>query len=159
MKILNLSEAKKIFLDISKNINPIDHREFLLIHSEKAGKVAKMIAQKLQINDEVFEIAGWIHDIGYSKNFENHADFAIPILEELGYEVNEVLKDCILNHGNKKIPKTVEGKIFQVADKFSIFDLEIIENMLKYGDFPPKSDDIDFLKKISEKSFELLKNF
>jgi putative nucleotidyltransferase with HDIG domain len=159
MKILNSSKAKKIALDVSTKINPVDRREFLLIHSKKVGKVAKMIAQKLQINDEVFEIAGWVHDIGYSKNFENHADFAIPILNELGFEVDEVLEDCILNHGNGKNPKTIEGKIFQVADKLSIFDQEIIESMFKHGPFPPTDDNINFLKMMSKKSFELLHNF
>ncbi len=113
MKILNLLEAKQITLNISKNIEPIDHRDFFLVHSEKVGKVAKMIAQKLGIdNDNIFEIAGWVHDIGYSKNFENHADHAIPILEELGYEVDYILRDCILNHGNKKIPKLPREKFF-----------------------------------------------
>lgn len=158
MKILNLSEAKRIALDVFAKIDP-EHGEFLMIHSEKAGKVAKMIAQKLHINDEVFEIAGWVHDIGYLKDFENHSDFAIPILKDMGYEINETLEDCILNHGNGKIPKTIEGKIFQVADKLSIFDSEIIEVVFRYGTFPPKSDDVEFLKMMSEKAFKLLEDF
>lgn len=159
MKVLNLSEAMQIALNISRQIEPIDQRDFFLVHSEKVGKVAKMIAQKLDINSDMFEIAGWVHDIGYSKNFENHADYAIPILQELGYEVNEIIKDCILNHGNGKNPQTKEGKIFQLADKFSIFDSEIIEVILKHGTFPLKDDDVNFLKKMSEKSFKLLEDY
>lgn len=118
-----------------------------------------MIAQKIGINDDVFEIAGWVHDIGYSKNFENHADFAIPILQELGYEIDEILKDCILNHGNGKNPQTTEGKIFQLADKFSIFDSDVIKVILKHGTFPPKDDDVNFLKMMSDKTFKLLEGY
>lgn len=158
-KTLTSSEAKKIALDIFAKIDPVEHREFLPIHSEKVGKVAKMIAQKLGINNEVFEIAGWVHDLGYLKSFKDHADFTVPILKELGYEVNEVLEDCILNHGVGKTPKTIEGRIFQIADKLSIFDTEIIGSMLKNGNFPLKKDDINFLKMMSKNAFKLLENF
>jgi HD superfamily phosphodiesterase len=159
MKNLGLTEAKKIAQDILGQLSPTSRRDFLLIHSEKVGKTAGLIAQKLQIDDKLFEIAGWVHDIGYARNSENHGDFAIPLLEELGYEVSEALKDCILNHGNGKNPKTSEGRIFQLADKLSIFDFATIETILNHGDFPMKKDDINFLKMMSEKSFELLENF
>ena len=159
MKTITLSEARKITTNVFAKIDSVERREFLLIHSEKVGKVAKMIAQELKISDDIFEIAGWVHDIGYLNNFENHADFAIPILKEMGYELNEALEDCILNHGNGKNPKTIEGKIFQVADKLSIFDAEIIESMLKNGSFPLKNDDINFLKMMSENALKLVKNF
>ena len=159
MKTLTQLEAKKIALDIFAKIESVDSREFLLIHSDKVGKVAKMIARELKINDEIFEIAGWVHDIGYLNNFENHADFTIPILKEIGYDSDEILEDCILNHGNGKNPKTIEGKIFQLADKLSIFDVDIIENILKKGGFPIKNDDINFLKMMSKKAFKLLEYF
>jgi len=159
MKTLTPKEAKKIAQDIFSKTESVDSREFLLIHSEKVGKVAEMIARKLKIESDIFEIAGWIHDVGYLKNFENHADYSISILKELGYEVDETLKDCILNHGNGKSPKTTEGKIFQVADKLSIFDVDTIENILKNGGFPIKDDDINFLKMMSENALKLVKNF
>lgn len=159
MKILTIPEAKQLFLNISEQIFPIQQRDFLLVHSEKVGKVAKMIAKKCDIESDIFEIAGWIHDIWYAKNFENHADFAIPILRELDYEIDNILEDCILNHGNGKIPKTKQWKIFQLADKLSIFDIDIIEIMSEHWTFPLKNDDINFLKMMSKKSFELLENF
>lgn len=158
MKTLTSSEAKRIAMDVFAKIES-EYQEFLIIHSEKVGKVAKMIVQKVKVNEDMLEIAGWVHDIGYLKDFENHADFTIPILKEMGYELNEILEDCILNHGNGKNPKTIEGKIFQVADKLSIFDIEIIESMLKNGSFPLEDDDIDFLKMMSENALKLVKNF
>jgi len=78
------------------------------VHSERVGKVAIMIAKKIGIDTDIFDIAGWAHDIGYAKNFENHADFAIPILAELGYEIDEILIDCILNYGNGNNSHTTE---------------------------------------------------
>lgn len=156
---MDKEEAKKIALDILKKVNPPSLADFLAIHSEKVGSLAKIIAQKLEVDSGVLEIAGWIHDIGYSKSVENHAEYAIPVLRKLGYEADEILEDCILNHGNGKNPKTIEGKIFQIADKLSIFDLDTIESMLKHGTFPLKKDDVGILKKMSEKSFELVENF
>lgn len=159
MKKMDLSEAKQIALNISKQIKPIDHRDFFLVHSEKVSRVAKMIAKKMNIDFSLLEIAGWIHDIGYSKSLENHAEYAIPILQELGYEVDDILKDCILNHGNEKTPQTTEGKIFQLADKLSIFDSDIIEVILNHSTFPLKDNDINFLKTMSKKAFKLLDNY
>ncbi|KKQ94920.1 MAG: hypothetical protein UT66_C0004G0032 [candidate division CPR2 bacterium GW2011_GWC1_39_9] len=159
MKTLILLEAKKIALDMFEKVEPVEHGDFLRIHSEKVGKVAVMIARIMQLDDEIFEIAGWIHDIGYSENFENHADFSISILERMGYELSDVLSDCVSNHGNGMDPKTIEGKIFQVADKLSIFDIEIIGSMLKNGSFPLEDGDIDFLKMMSENALKLVKNF
>ncbi len=159
MKTLNLSKAKQIAMDMSCKINPADQRDFFLVHSEKVGRVAKMIAQKLGIYSDIFEIAGWVHDIGYSVDFKHHADYAVPILKELGYEVSDVLEDCVLNHGSDKNPKTIEGKIFQVADKLSIFDQDVVEIILKYGSFPPKADDLSFLKMMSKEAFKLIEKF
>lgn len=159
MKTLTIPEAKQIALDIAKQINPVDHREFFLIHSEKVAKVAKMIAKKIWIDTEVFEIAGRVHDIWYAKDMDNHSDFSLSILEELWYEINDILKDCILNHWNKKIPTTKEWKIFQLADKLSIIDSDIIEIVLEYWTFPINDKDLAFLKGMSENAFRLLENY
>jgi putative nucleotidyltransferase with HDIG domain len=82
MKFLTPKEAKELALEIAPQINPVDQREFFLIHSEKVGQVAMMIAQKIGIDDTLFEIAGWVHDIGYTKDFEHHAKYSLSMLEE-----------------------------------------------------------------------------
>jgi hypothetical protein len=81
------------------------------------------------------------------------------MLEEFWYEVNKELKDCILNHGSNKNPDTIEGKIFQIADKLSFFDKDIIELLFKQGTFPPSQADIDFLKTTSERACKLLEEY
>jgi hypothetical protein len=90
---------------------------------------------------------------------EHHAEYTIPMLSNLWYEIDNKLEDCILNHGNNKTPTTLEGNIFQIADKLSIFDADIIELFLKYENFPMKKDGLDFLKTMAEKSFKLLEDF
>jgi HD superfamily phosphodiesterase len=159
MKKLNARIARRIAKKISRQIFPTERGEFLLVHSEAVGRIAKIIARKMRIDGQVLEVAGWVHDIGYLEDFDNHSDFTIPLLQEAGYEISPILADCILNHGNGKSPETTEGKIFQLADKLSIFDAQTIRLMLKHGEFPFKQDDIDFLKMMTDKSFELLGKF
>lgn len=136
-----------------------DQRDFFLIHTTNVVKIGKIIAKKLDLNQDFFEIAGRIHDIGYSKYMEQHAEYSLSILTDLWYDIDQKLKDCILNHGNSKSPQTLEGKLFQIADKLSIFDAALIELFLKYEDFPMTKDGLEFFKTMSEKSFRLLEDF
>ncbi len=159
MKKLNPTNAKKIAFAISKKIQPPEQRDFFLIHSQKVVNISKLIAKKINFGRDIFEIAGWIHDIGYSKNIKTHSRHTIPILHDLGYEIDNILKDCILNHGSDKKPKTIEGKIFQLADKLSIFDYDLLKIILQQETFPPSKETIAFLKTMSENSLKLLKNF
>ena len=122
-------------------------------------QLAKVIANKLNIYDEIFEIAGRVHDIGYCRDKRNHAEHSLKLLKERGYEVDEVLADCILNHGNAKSPTTTEGRIFQLADKLSIFDEDILEILIKNTDFPYEKEAVDFLKEMAEKTFRMLEKF
>lgn len=151
--------AQQIALDFAPQIKPQRQGEFFLIHTTNVVKVAKIIARKMDLDEDFFEIAGRIHDIGYAKDMEHHGEHTLSILTDLGYEIDEKLKDCILNHGNAKSPTTSEGRIFQIADKLSIFDADIIELFLQYEDFPMTKDGIEFLKVMSEKSFKLLESF
>ena len=150
--------AHQIALDHAPQIKPQRQGDFFLIHTKNVVKIAKIIAKKLNLDEDFFEIAGRIHDIGYVKDME-HAEYSLSILTDLWYEIDHKLKDCILNHGNVKSPTTLEGKIFQIADKLSIFDANIIELFLQHEDFPMTKDGLAFLKVMSEKSFKLLENF
>lgn len=151
--------AHQIALDYAPQIKPQRQGEFFLIHTTNVVKIAKIIAKKVNLDQDFFEIAGRVHDIGYVKDMEHHADHSLSILTDLWYEIDEKLKDCILNHGNQKSPTTLEGEIFQIADKLSIFDADIIELFLQHEDFPITKDGLEFLKAMSEKSFRLLEDF
>lgn len=159
MNQLTITAAKSLALSIFKDLTPDFHRNFQQVHSHKVGRIAKMIGHKLNIESDIFEIAGWTHDIGYCKDHEEHAQHSVRILQEHGFEVDLTLSDCILNHGNNKTPETLEGRIFQLSDKLSVFDADLIEVMLRNSDFPQGTEAIDFLKSMSEKSFKIFEKF
>jgi len=159
MKKLTPALAKEIFFSLAPKIQPQDHQDFIMVHSEKVAKVAKMLAQKMGLDDQLLEIAGWVHDLGYLKSGQEHAEQTILILQDLGYEIDQTLQECILNHGNGKTPQTKEGKIFQLADKLSIFDADTIKIMLEHHGFPWQESDYQLFPMMSAKAIELLHNF
>jgi uncharacterized protein len=94
-------------------------------------KNAKILAEKLNVDEELVEIAAWLHDIGSILcGRENHhingAEIAEKKLKEFGYPEEKILlvKNCILNHrgsvNNKK--EHVEEKIIADADAISNFN-------------------------------------
>ena len=108
MKTLTPSIAQQIAKDIAPQITDKSMSEFFWAHSANVVKIAKILGKQQNIDIETLEIAGRIHDIGYCKNIDQHRDFAIPILEDLNYEVNDIIKDCILHHGFQDNPTTTE---------------------------------------------------
>lgn len=153
---MNNKEARAFALEIFDKLEDVLKKDFLLVHSEKVGLMADFIASHLNINNDIFIIAGWLHDIGSAIEDDNHAEHSISILEKRNIFIDPTLKDCILNHGNEGVPKTIEGKIFQLADKLSIFDLETIKVFINQGGIPMKNDYIEFLKTLSDKALFLL---
>ncbi len=78
----------------------------------KIGVMVDFLSLKVGIKSDIFKVAGWLHDIGNIIDNDNYAKHSMMVLEERGVKVNNVLKDCILNHGAKSDAKTKEGKIF-----------------------------------------------
>ena len=98
------------------------HEPFLEAHSKLVYECAMQLCR--EEDRTLIGIAAWLHDIGYSRagkdDLYKHAHYSINILEETGIELDDILRDSILNHGRE--PKTAEGKVIQVADKASFFD-------------------------------------
>ncbi len=107
--------------------------EYLLLHSEFVIRAANELAKakEIKIDEKIFEIAGYLHDIGYSINEENHAEESLKLVKERFPEIDKIISDCILNHGYNKNPITKEGKIFQMADKLAAFYPEFIINLIE----------------------------
>ena len=74
--------AHQIALDYAPQIKPQRQADFFLIHTTNVVKIAKIIAKKLNVDQDFFEIAGRIHDIGYVKSME-HAEYSLSILTDL----------------------------------------------------------------------------
>ena len=91
-----------------------------------------------------------INDIGYCIDEEEHPKYSLKILKDLSYEISKTLEDCILNHGSDKEPITPEGKVFQMADKISILDIETLQSFLKNKDI--NREDLVFIEEMIKKA-------
>jgi uncharacterized protein len=151
---ITVEKAREIYIMYLNKVNDKKLREFLLVHSLKVSEMAVLLGKIKGLDISVLEIAGLLHDIGYSINEENHSQHSLNILEEKNFEISEKLKDCILNHGGKGSPKTEEGKIFQMADKISIIDKDTLYIFLK--DKVVSNEEKEFIKIVVSKSLELL---
>lgn len=100
-------------------------------HFVSTVKYAKILARKTGANQEIVEIAAWLHDVAsILGNYENHhiagAECAEKILKKYNYpkEKIEQIKHCIKAHrGSKDIPReTIEAECIADADAMSHFD-------------------------------------
>ncbi len=55
----------------------------------------------------------------------NHAELSLGIIEK-DFLLDDIDRDCILNHGTSGNPKTEEGKFFRYADGLSVFTSDLI---------------------------------
>jgi uncharacterized protein len=99
-------------------------------HIESVVKYSKILAKKLDADEEIVELAAWLHDIKKIKGEkEQHhirgAEEAGEILKGLGYPQNRIEKvcQCILTHSSDKKypPMTKEERILASADAISHF--------------------------------------
>lgn len=102
-------------------------------HILSVVKYSKLLANKLNANIEVVELAALLHDYASIKNknfYEEHhihsAKFAEEILIELNYSSDtiEKVKQCIFNHRGSEIGEknSPEEKIIADADALAHFD-------------------------------------
>jgi len=141
-------------------IKDAEAREFQVEHTKAVVQCAMILTEGRNINKESLEIGCWLHDIGYIVSRENHAEHALNIIAEDGFEIDDIIKDCILNHGNSGSPQTEEGKIIRVADKLSIINPEMIKILLRYSlskNSNDKEKDFEFIKKMANQGVDLLK--
>ena len=100
--------------------------EKIKIHSECVIESCMNISENTDLNKNVFIIAGWIHDIGRKINKDEHHVLSINFLKDflIEYpefvEIEDELRDCILNHRIDGCPKTIYGLIFKCADKVAL---------------------------------------
>ena len=147
---LTIEKAKEISTEYLNKVEDKRLREFLLIHSSKVAKISALMGKVKKLDIESLEIAGFVHDIGYFINEENHPKNSLDILEKENFEIDEKLKDCVLNHGANDKPQTEEGKIFQIADKISILDQETLSIFL--NDNPLTNEEKKFLEMMLSKA-------
>jgi len=124
---LTLDDAKKFASNKFKLLPKIE-QEFNELHSDYLIEALEELPHS-GINLIRLRALAWIHDIGKVLGNENHAVNSLKILEK-EFILNDVDKDCILNHGSSSIPKTREGILFRIADGLSLFYPEIAKFLL-----------------------------
>lgn len=151
---LTLASAEKLSEELFRTIEDKKERDFFMLHSKQVADTACILAgDDLNLDINSLKIAGLLHDIGRTIQSDNHAEYSLKILEEKGYEVNDIIKDCILNHGRDKTPETKEGLLIQIADKASIFDKDTLKFIMKNT---ITEYEIKYLTKMSERGIGLL---
>jgi uncharacterized protein len=122
-----INEIKKLVLDLCKNTN-WDWEN----HLESVAYYSKILAKKLNADEEICELSAWLHDIikirGGKKDY-HHIEGSLEaekILEKYNYPKQKILKikHCIITHSSDKkyVPESIEAKIVASADALSHFD-------------------------------------
>ena len=103
-------------------------------HISLVVKYSKLLAKKLNANEEIAELGALLHDIGWITDIKNDSDHEISgqiiaeeILKDYDYPqdtINEI-KHIIASHrgGSGAEPKTVSAKIVANADAMAHFDV------------------------------------
>jgi len=101
-------------------------------HISSVVKYAKVLAKKLNADEEICEIAALLHDYAsvvnkdwYPEHHVHGARLAEEILSEYNYPKKiEAVKHCILAHRASKniTPETLEARIVASADSMAHFD-------------------------------------
>lgn len=102
-----------------------------LDHFVPMVRYARFLAEKMNADAEIVEIAAWLHDLGsiiYGRE-EHHitgAEIAEKKLRGLGYPEEKIaqVKHCIISHrGSRNIRReTIESQIIADADAIDIFN-------------------------------------
>ncbi len=129
---LNIVEAVRKFVEeeCKKPTSKYGY-EIYTAHFVPMARYSLILAEKLNADKEIIELAAWLHDIGsifYGR--ENHhitgAEIAEKKLFELGYSKEKItkVKKCILNHRGSVNSKreSAEEQIIADADGLTMFD-------------------------------------
>lgn len=133
-------------------------KKFHFLHSAGVVKTSLQLAEGKKVDKNALIIAGWLHDIGRRKSVKGHAEISLEIAEEHFGKLPEKIKDCILNHGNSGKPKTIEGKMIQLADKLSIVqDPQMFKLLFSKEKYRKKS--LDMYEYVFKDLLETLKRY
>lgn len=135
-------------------------------HIEQVVKHSLVLAEKLDADRDICEIAAWLHDIikleeglDAPRHHIKGADRAVEILKEYHADPNliEKVRHCIISHSCKEgyMPESKEAKILASADAMSHHDCFIQFNYLVYSIWGlPQEDGRAWLIKKYKKSWK-----
>ncbi|MCL2078634.1 MAG: deoxyguanosinetriphosphate triphosphohydrolase [Oscillospiraceae bacterium] len=140
-----------------------DHYRTRLTHTLEVVRISRTIARGIRLNEDLAEAIAFGHDLGHTpfghageralceilKNeggFEHNEQSlrVVDVLEQGGRGLNltEEVKNGILCHTGKTLPKTQEGKIVRISDRIAYINHDIDDairaGILKDEDIPEK---------------------
>ncbi|WP_186577754.1 HD domain-containing protein [Aquibacillus kalidii] len=109
-------------------------------HMKRVAIAAKRLAEREGADTFIAEAAGWMHDIGDKKLFEDPQAaqdqldnflIGLELTNEQISAIKKAMKDVSFSKGN--IPRTLEGKIVQDADRLDAIGAIGIARTFAYG--------------------------
>jgi len=135
-----------------------DHYRTRMTHSLEVAQISRTIARGLQLNEDLVEAIALGHDVGHTPfghagegaikkiiGHFAHNEQSLRVVEFLekggkGLNLTFAVKDGIVNHTGKHLPKTLEGRIVRISDRIAYlchdYDDSLRANMLKPENLP-----------------------
>lgn len=135
-----------------------DHYRTRMTHSLEVAQISRTIARGLQLNEDLAEAIALGHDVGHTPfghagesvmaeltGHFTHNEQSLRVVEYLerngqGLNLTFEVKDGIVNHTGRHLPKTLEGRIVRTADRIAYlchdYDDSLRAGLLKPGDLP-----------------------
>jgi HD superfamily phosphodiesterase len=141
-----IEKTKKFVLEKYSKYDGKFGPQFMKIATIDSIKLANELSENINLNKTGLLLGIYLHDIGrIITDTEEHTIEGKKIAEifliDNGIRDEETFKivfDCILNHGSKASPITIEGKLVQFIDKAVLINPELIkiyfESLLKNND-------------------------
>jgi dGTPase len=126
-----------------------DHYRTRLTHTLEVSQNARTIAKALRLNEDLVEAIALGHDLGHTpfghageKALNNvfefkHSEQSVRVVEYIehqgrGLNLTKEVRDGLLNHQTKSMPKTLEGQVLRLSDKIAYINHDI-EDAIRGG--------------------------
>lgn len=140
-----------------------DHYRTRMTHSLEVAQISRTIARGLRLNEDLVEAIALGHDVGHTPfghageaamakliGHFAHNEQSLRVVDHLerggeGLNLTEEVKDGILNHTGKNLPRTLEGRIVRTADRIAYlchdYDDSLRSGLITPEDLPPEVAD------------------
>ncbi|WP_196593901.1 deoxyguanosinetriphosphate triphosphohydrolase [Pectinatus sottacetonis] len=157
-RILHSKSFRRLKHKTQVYITAGDHYRTRMTHSLEVAQISRTIARGLRLNEDLTEAIALGHDVGHTpfshvgEEVMNalaghfyHNEQSLRMVEYLekngkGLNLTIAVKDGILNHTGKVVPKTLEGRIVKTADRIAYlchdYDDSLRSGLLNKIDLP-----------------------
>ncbi|QBQ07513.1 ribonuclease Y [Spiroplasma gladiatoris] len=120
-KELNIFDfPEEIIINLGKLKHRFSYGQSVLQHSIEVAKIARSIAETLELDTEIALKAGLLHDIGKAIDFEqegSHVLLGTNLLKT--YKMDNIIVNCVESHHGDVEKKSVYAEIISISDTIS----------------------------------------